>query len=154
MQFELDTETIPNSGSKLKLINLIPMSASKHSNKPNSQWLNDRVLLVCPISFYLIFWLWQYSQHWVIECVKRFKIYSVETVSEVSQNSNVKIVTDEKKLILWWLLKLTPFSCTYHLTFSIKLPPIELNCLKFWKKENSKSHKAQKVKKQSSKNFA
>ena len=78
--------------------------------------------------------------------MKRFKIHSVETVSEVSQNSNVKIVTDEKKLILRWLLKLTPFSCTYHLTFSIKLPQIELNCLKFWKKEISKSHKAQKVK--------
>ena len=42
-----------------------------------------------PFPLILLFWHWPYSP----QCVKEFKIHSVETASEVSQKSNVKIVT-------------------------------------------------------------
>ena len=45
----------------------------------------------------LNFWFWQFSPQCVIECVKEFKIHSVETLIEVSRKSNVKIVTYVKQ---------------------------------------------------------
>ena len=45
----------------------------------------------------VLFWLWQYSLYCVTQWAKEIKIHSVETVSEVSQKSNVKIVTYEKR---------------------------------------------------------
>ena len=38
------------------------------------------------------------------------------------------------------------FRRTFHSTFSIKLPPIEFNCLKLWLRENFRSRETQKVK--------
>ena len=40
----------------------------------------------------LIFRLWPYSPHYVIQYVEEFKNHSVETVSEISQKSNVEVV--------------------------------------------------------------
>ena len=39
------------------------------------------------------FWHWQYSLHCVNQWVQEFKIHSVDTVSELSQKPNVKILT-------------------------------------------------------------
>ena len=43
--------------------------------------------------WFLLFWHWPYSINYIIQCLRKFKIHSVEIVSEVSQKSNVKIVT-------------------------------------------------------------
>ena len=40
----------------------------------------------------LLFWHWTYSKHCVIQCVKEFRIHSVETLSEVSRKPNVTYV--------------------------------------------------------------
>ena len=45
----------------------------------------------------LLFWRWPYSLHCVIQYVKEFKIHWAETVIEVSQKLNVKIVTYLKR---------------------------------------------------------
>ena len=45
----------------------------------------------------LLSWPWPYSLQNVIQNVKEFKIHSVETVSEVSQQSSVNIVTYKKQ---------------------------------------------------------
>ena len=55
--------------------------------------LNDRALPVYPVSFDFAPLTLTYSLKCVIQCVREFRIPSVETVSEVSQKSNVKIVT-------------------------------------------------------------
>ena len=45
----------------------------------------------------LLFWLWPHSLHYVFQWKQEFKIHSAETVGEVSQKSNVKIVNYEKR---------------------------------------------------------
>ena len=45
------------------------------------------------IPFLLILIFWPYSLHYAIQYVDQFNIHSVETASEVSQKSSVKIVT-------------------------------------------------------------
>ena len=45
-----------------------------------------------PFLLILLFWLWPSSVHYVIQYVKEFKTHSVETVSEVSQKSEVLAV--------------------------------------------------------------
>ena len=45
-----------------------------------------------PFRSIFLFWYWPYSLHCIVQCVK-FEIHSVGTVSEVSHESNVKIVT-------------------------------------------------------------
>ena len=43
-----------------------------------------------PSLLIFLFWHWPCSLHCVIQCVKEFRIHSVEKVSEVSPKSNVK----------------------------------------------------------------
>ena len=50
-----------------------------------------------PFLLILLFWLWPYLLHYVIQCVQELKIHSIETVSEVSQNSSMKIVVYGKR---------------------------------------------------------
>ena len=50
-------------------------------------------LYVYPVSFILLFRLWPYSLHFIIQRAKEFEIHSVETVSEVNRKSSVTIVT-------------------------------------------------------------
>ena len=55
--------------------------------------LMNRLYKFIPFLLILIFWLWLYSLHYVTQWVNKFKIYSVESVSEESKKSNVEIVT-------------------------------------------------------------
>ena len=48
-------------------------------------------------ALYLLFLDLDGNHFCVIQCVKEFKIHSVETLSEVSQKSSLKIVTDVKR---------------------------------------------------------
>ena len=50
-----------------------------------------------PFLLILHFWSWPYSLRYAIQYVKEFKIHSVEAVSEVGPQSNVKIVTYRKR---------------------------------------------------------
>ena len=59
-------------------------------------WLNNRALSVNLFSF-VLFWPWSHSLYWVMHWVSGFKIYSVDTMNEVGQNSKVKVATYEKR---------------------------------------------------------
>ena len=50
-----------------------------------------------PVLLILLFWHWPYSLNYVIQCLKEFKIQSVEPVIEVSPKTNLKIVTYVKQ---------------------------------------------------------
>ena len=63
----------------------------------NALWTNDRALYVYPDSLGFALLKWPYSQHYVIQWVKELKIHLVETNWEVSQKSDVKIMTSRNK---------------------------------------------------------
>ena len=52
---------------------------------------------LAPILLILQCWPWVYSLHCVIACVKEFKINSVETVRDASQEPNLKIAPYVKR---------------------------------------------------------
>ena len=52
--------------------------------------LNDSTTGLYPFNpslLILLFWSWQYSPYCVIQCLKQFKLHSVETVSEVTRKT-------------------------------------------------------------------
>ena len=93
MQFRLDSKTTLNSASKLK------------ANKLNTNVNFDNLILNDLTGLYrfilsfliLLFWPWLYSLSCVIHWVNAFTNHSVETVSEVSQKSKVKVMTYVKQ---------------------------------------------------------
>ena len=72
------------------------------------------------ISFLIsLFWLWPYSLRYVTQYVNKIKLHSVETVSEVRQNSSVKSVTYVKQRT-WSKGKVKLKTAGQFLTYSSK----------------------------------
>ena len=92
----LDSKTTLISASKLKAAKL-----NTDISYQNTLMNFDNVIVkdlmpglyrFTPSLLILLFWHWPYSLYCVIQCIKEIKIHSVETKSELSQKSSVKVV--------------------------------------------------------------
>ena len=97
MQFQFDSKTVLNSAFKLKANKLNTNVCKQTLTNFGNLIINYLMTGLYRFIPSLLSFDWQNSPHCVNECVKEFKIHSVETVSEVSRRSNVNIATYVKQ---------------------------------------------------------